>query len=819
MVTMLRSRLLAPGSVFSEPWMIRTRRPWVLQCGALLFYVVATWFMLFPQPLHWNDHVRDLGDPLADTWVMAWDAYTLLDNPANLFEPNIFYPYPNALAFSESEIASGLLALPVFQFTGNATFAYNFVYFFSFVVCGFSAYLLAYDLTRHRAGALLGGFAFAFWSYRMQHASHLNLLTLQYMPLVFFALRRAWLSGRWTFAVMFGVTLVFQVLSSWYAALILVMGIGLLGVYLLIAKRREFAWHKVLPLVVVCAMAALLILPVGLPYFAANREFEFARSLQDQERASAKPVTFFSVAQNNWLYRNVLPVDRNEPLFAGALIFALAFIGAVTRRQVVERTFWILLVLGAGVLALGPTLHLLGGTLALPLPFRLVYEYFPGFQGMRAPARFFILGMLGLSVLAAGGTKWVLAHVPIPPFIAVSAGIILLGLEYNVAPLQLVPFASGAQTPPVYRWLGQQPQGNVLELPMQVDSTPQIASAMVHSTYHWHTLPYGYGSFIPPTQTDFLLTVNTALENPSPRLPNVLREFNVRYVIVNDTLTGRAPADKIRAALAQLPMFESIYHDESAQVFRVNSEAPAHPLQFDCLAPAYAAPNSPYTAYLTVHHSRHYPIVNDDLGPHTLTLEWRMEGETILAQTDTIRLPYVLRERIEGVPMRVAAPSIPGAYDLFCLLDGAPQSLHTQSVRVAGDFQTSDTSPALELIGTNLVPETPQRGNEIIATFFWRRRVEELAPILMQVRVLDEGGSVRAELTRQPVIFTYPVRLWREGELVADGYALPIPADAPRGNYRITIRAINENIQEAIPFRDPRGQVTTEFAAHSFFIP
>ncbi len=792
----------------------RTIRPWVLNAGALLFYIVATWFMLFPQPLYWNDRVRDLGDPLFDAYIFARNAYTLLDNPTQLFHLNIFYPYPNAAAFSENEIASSLLALPFFQFTGNAIFAYNVVYFFSFVLCGFTMYLLAYDLTRQRVGALLGGFAFAFWSYRMQHWSHLNLLTLQYMPLVLFALRRAWDSGKWKFAALFAIALVLQILSSWYAALILVIGLGLFGVYLLFTRRRDVVVKKFVPLFIASAIAAAIVLPLGLPYFQINREFEFARSIADQERFSARPETFFSVAQNSWLYRNVLPIDRNEPLFAGALILILAILGAVTHSNVRERAFWILLLFVSAILALGPTLQLSESS-SVPLPFRLLFDYFPGFQGMRAPARFFILGMLGLSVLAAGGAGWLLARVRISKKIALAVGIFVLAIEYNVAPLQLVPFAAGEQTPQVYRWLRQQPQGNVLELPHRIGSTPQIASAMVYSTVHWHTLPYGYGSFIPPAQTDFLFTVNTALENPSPRLPNVLREFDVRYVIVNNAF-GEQAADKIRAAFAQLPMFESVYRDETYQVFRISSDAPDHPLQFDCLAPAYTAPNAPYIAYLIAQHARRYPIVNDDLQTHEIKWEWRAQNNSRLTQTQSLYLPYVLRERVEGVPVQLTAPNVSGDYELRCTLDGATEPLHTQRVRVDSAFQTNTASSSLELLQVKTAPSVPQRGGEIIAIFFWRRRAQERAPIVMRVRLLDENNLVRAELLRQPILFTYPVRMWRENELVADSYALPIPQDTPIGKYRVTISALDERTNTPLTFINPRGETTAEFSAESF---
>jgi len=65
--------------------------------------------------------------------------------------------------------------------------------------------------------------------------------------------------------------------------------------------------------------------------------------------------------------------------------------------------FYVLLIVVAGVLSLGPTL-LLGETRAVGWgPFRLLRDHVPGFRGIRAPGRFSMLVALSLAVLAGYG--------------------------------------------------------------------------------------------------------------------------------------------------------------------------------------------------------------------------------------------------------------------------------------------------------------------------------------------------------------------------------------------------------------------------------
>lgn len=772
--------------------------------AVFVLFVISTAALLFPLSVQFTNYVPDRGDPLENTWVLASVARALIADPLTLYHANIFYPYPNALAFSESQVASALVALPVLFATDNSILAYNFVFLAAFVLSAFSTYLLAFDVTKQRAGALLAGLAFAFWAYKFNHLSHINLVTLQWLPLVLFALRRALRQNRIVFPILFAVTLVLQALSSWYAALMTMLIVALYVVYAFFAQRGKWERARWVTFAFCFAFALAVIAVVAIPYFQVSAELQFARTLTEAERFSARPLSFVSVAPFNWLYRNVLPKAVGEALFPGALILLLAAFGL--RKNFPDRAFWLVAILFFALIAFGATFQL-APSLEFPSPlYQFLYEFVPGFQGTRAPARFFVVGMLGLALLAANGFALLTNNFRGTERLALTAlAFAILGVESLTIPIRTIAIETNAQIPPVYQWLKTQPAGNVLEVPVRVGDIEPITRAMYFSIVHQRAMPLGYASFVPPTQIDFLHTLNTALETPSPRVPNLLREFDVRYVILHRDADD---AEFYENAFAQLPSLEIAYEDATQRAYFINAAAPEHPLQLGCLAPAYALPNAQYLAYLTIQHTRRYPIVNDDLQTHEIKLEWRAQNDSRIVHTQRIRLPYVLRERVEGVPVRVTAPPNAGEYELRCFLDGATEPLRTQRVRVDS---TPQTNAALELLEVETAPPAPQRGGEIIATFFWRRRADERAPVLMQVRLLDEQGTVHAELVRQPVLFTYPVRVWRRNELVADSYALPIPHDAPPGKYRVSIRALDERTNAPLEFVNPRGETTSEF--------
>src|SRR5262245_25945775 len=116
-----------------------------------------------------RDLPADFGDPLLNTWAMAWDAEHLLaaasGHPGELagyWDANIYHPHPLALAYSEHLTPQAVLNLPVYALTRNPILGYNFVFLATFVLSALGMYLFVRDLTGSAPAALLAGVAFGF---------------------------------------------------------------------------------------------------------------------------------------------------------------------------------------------------------------------------------------------------------------------------------------------------------------------------------------------------------------------------------------------------------------------------------------------------------------------------------------------------------------------------------------------------------------------------------------------------------------------------------------------------------------------------------
>ena len=125
----------------------------------------------------------DIGDPLLNTWILAWDGHALLTDPTHLFDANIFFPLQDTLAYSEHLLGTALPMLPILLISGEPVLSYNVAFLTSFILSGFGLYLLALRYTGNRLAALLAGLAFAFAPYHLSLMGHLSLLTVQWLPL------------------------------------------------------------------------------------------------------------------------------------------------------------------------------------------------------------------------------------------------------------------------------------------------------------------------------------------------------------------------------------------------------------------------------------------------------------------------------------------------------------------------------------------------------------------------------------------------------------------------------------------------------------
>jgi hypothetical protein len=281
-------------------------------------------------------------------------------------------------------------------------------------------------------------------------------------------------------------------------------------------------------LVAGAVLAALIVIPLTLPYIRVYQSLGIVRSARELDNWSAPLQSYLAVDSGNWLLGTLGPMHASGgefALFPGVVVSLLAIFGLVVglRRSTrtdsparVDTIFLLLLALIAFVLSLGTSLRLVrgGDPLPIPLPYGLLYERLPGFGALRVPARWGMLVGLAASLLAARGLR---ALIPSPhlwgrgwgwglPLIALT---LILAESATSLPLTTAPDLNSA--PPIYRWLAQPAQADlhgVLELPagrtQRGAELEQTMRRQYFGVLHWQPLATGYSGLIPFGTTDLL---------------------------------------------------------------------------------------------------------------------------------------------------------------------------------------------------------------------------------------------------------------------------------------------------------------------------
>lgn len=289
----------------------------------VLFFLLLTVVMTYPTAWNLGSALNDPGDPLLNTWILAWNAHKAAAMEwGSLFDTNIFYPNERTLAYSELLISQSIVAFPVLKITGNPIFAYNFVLLFCFFTNAWGMYLLARRLSGSAAGGIMAGIVYAFSPFMFSHLPHLQVFGAAGIPFTFLWLHKYASSRRMRDLLVAGVFFALQALANSYYALYIALFVGLF-LLVLAARDRRFLepgfWGQMAGFAV---LAAVTIGPFFLQYILMRREQGFERSLGFQAEAAS----FISAPSLNRLYGGI--TDRfSKPeadLFPGLLPVVLA---------------------------------------------------------------------------------------------------------------------------------------------------------------------------------------------------------------------------------------------------------------------------------------------------------------------------------------------------------------------------------------------------------------------------------------------------------------------------------------------------------------
>ena len=503
--------------------------------------------MTYPQVHGMGTYVSvNDGDPLFSVWRLAWVAHQLPRDPLNLFNANIFHPEPRTLALSDSMLVPALMTAPLLWLGVSQLVAYNLVFLSSFALSGAAMFLLVRSLTGHSGAAVVAGFIFAFLPYRYMHYPHLELQVAQWMPLCLWALHRTIRFGRLRDGLLTGLFLALQALSSLYYGIFLATFMVPVAAALLIGQRASSIKASIRSLAAGGVLAAVLIVPVILPYLAVRHNVG-ERTVEEITFYSATPQNYLAAHPQNVVFGSLTSHlgGQERELFMGFLVPLVALVGLWPPLSATRIAYALGLILAFEV-SLG-----YNGVL-----YPWLHDYLLPYRGLRVPARMAMVVGFGLAVLAGFGAARLSKMVggggrrAAPVALALTA---LVAVEYYSVPfLKRVP----SRPSRIYGALPQDTANVLFELPLV---RPDIAIEplyMYFSTFHWSTLVNGYSGFSPPSYE----RLHNSLEHfPDSAALAELRRRDVTHIVIHGALYGQpSDYDAMVASLDGSPEIERV---------------------------------------------------------------------------------------------------------------------------------------------------------------------------------------------------------------------------------------------------------------------
>jgi hypothetical protein len=523
-------------------------------------------------------------------WLLWWAKRSLLDLYVSTANVTVFYhPYGAQLPSLVADAHLMWTSLPLVTWLGPL-FAYNVHLLSSYVLTGFTTYLLCYSLTKKHGPSFLGGVVFAFSPWRSGRAAHgeLCLLITYWLPLYVMFLIRLFKNPNARNALFCGLFLALSVLSGFlHVAHFVIPVTAVFLVYHHFADRgRLYSVRFWKGFAAAVALAVAIVVPIYAPilrgWAAGGLDYYYRFGVLGH----SAPLLSFVVPPSTHFV-----VERIEPLrlFAQELLpkyYYVVYVGVVPLALAVcagwsKRTrMWVILAALSAVLALGPLLRvgvdwveysvagktgfvLLPGALLMKLPF---------YQWIRDPSRFGELTAFSIAVLACHGvlalSRLVRGRAAQCALVGgIIACILIDSSSFLPFPTERMPI------PEFYHSLAT--DSDVYGI---LDVAEGLADfrGMYFQTVHQHPIAEGFYSRVPYDARPYRRFLEGLVE-PSGDIINtgglaaILQRLNIRYVVLHkvDTTT-----QGLRPFLAE-NLGQPVYEDEQIAAFAVPPVEPA----------------------------------------------------------------------------------------------------------------------------------------------------------------------------------------------------------------------------------------------------
>jgi hypothetical protein len=448
-----------------------------------------------PQPVErWDGTARN--DLRFVVWLIARNARTLVTRPWALFDAEVCYPTPRALALGEPGISQGVLAAPAALLSSEPIAIYNASLLLLPLLSGLAMFLLVRAWSGSPPAGIAAGLLYGFHVVKTWDVVHPYVWDTGWTVLALWLSLRLCEHARWRDAVALAACISLQIAGSFYALLS--------AVVIALPFLAWLAWHyRPGPAVglrfgVAAGLAGLAALWVLGPY------------LELRDAGVLAPRTTQHFLLQDW-------VRPGGVLFLGVPLLGLAALGLLAPRRRCLRLpgdpRWALALAGAVLFLLsagGPVDPELGR----PAPWFDVWgrllPWVPGLDVIRSPASLYSGTHLALCVLAGLGLAGLLHSLPerargaaALAGVLLAAGSALLertwvdpeGLGFRAVALRPAPEALR-----FFETLARQgDRGPILEVPVPPDTrVPRVTESILLAFHHGRPTSACYNSYLSP---------------------------------------------------------------------------------------------------------------------------------------------------------------------------------------------------------------------------------------------------------------------------------------------------------------------------------
>ena len=534
-------------------------------------------------------------DEYLQSWILAWDAHAILsgyEDMLNIWNANIFYPYPTTLAYNEHLLGMSLLLMPFVLLGKTPLVAHNLGILLTIALSGWGTYLLVLWLTKNPWASLVAGILFAISPFRLSNLTELNLLSTHWIPFAFLAAGLLIKHNCTKDLILLILFTNLQLFSAINYAVLVSLGLIIWTMFLLFAYRNQLSLSLLTRLIIFGAITFILNWPVLQVYQGMSEQMGVIRTLGDAKVYGASLVNYILPVGNSLLYGRWLNLPTQLSYsFPGIGVFITAFPGIVmlllgllgifvgrklnTSPHLRAATAALLSISLVGfLLSFGANNEVFGKNLAPVLdnllPYPYLYRALPVLHGFRIPLRFALLTTFGLAVLAGigfAGIAQALNRKKQIVFATLLVSVFALA-EHLPAPLPGQQVPHGKE---VYSWLADNTDEDavILELPYYLHTKQNHKEAVreYESTRHWRQLVNGGSGFKP----EWLVNLGETLDTfPNWAAFDVAQQLGVNYIVLHSDQYSPTDWNNLMGLLpAYYPAIKSIISIENQVILQL----------------------------------------------------------------------------------------------------------------------------------------------------------------------------------------------------------------------------------------------------------